>query len=62
VFEGGLEAWVGGIDLDKGCFEASSLVASSGFDPYREKVAEEMLLCEVIVQFKICKHYEEICL
>jgi hypothetical protein len=36
------------------------LVASSEFDPYREKVAEEMLLCEIIVQQRICqKHYDE---
>jgi hypothetical protein len=41
----------GGIDLGKGCFEKlQSLVGSSSeSDPY-EKVAEEMLLCEVIVQ------------
>jgi hypothetical protein len=25
------------------------------FDPYREKVAEEMLLCEIIVQHNICQ-------
>jgi hypothetical protein len=31
--------------------------SSSDFDPYRSKVAEEMLLCEVIVQFKICLNH-----
>jgi hypothetical protein len=36
------------------CFEAAKLVGSSEFDPYRSKVAEEMLLCEIIVQYKIC--------
>jgi hypothetical protein len=46
-----------GIDLGEGCFEKlQSLVSSSSseFDPYRSKVAEEMLLCEVIVQYRIC--------
>jgi hypothetical protein len=34
------------------CFEATKLgCQQQEFDPYREKVAEEMLLCEVIVQF-----------
>jgi hypothetical protein len=45
---------MGGIDLGKGCFEKLKLgCSSSEFDPYREKVAEEMLLCEVIVQYRI---------
>jgi hypothetical protein len=39
-----------GIDLGIGCFEKlQSLVSSSESDPYRSKVAEEMLLCEVII-------------
>jgi hypothetical protein len=29
---------------------SQSLVAAAKFDPYRSKVAEEMLLCEVMVQ------------
>jgi hypothetical protein len=44
------------------CFEKlQSLVGSSSeFDPYRSKVAEEMLLCEVIVQYSICiKHFQK---
>jgi hypothetical protein len=48
--------------ISQGCFEKlQSLVGSSSeFDPYREKVAEEMLLCEVIVQYKICiKHHQK---
>jgi hypothetical protein len=44
----------GGIDLGIGCFEKLPVVCSSEFDPYRSKVAEEMLLCEVIVQYRIC--------
>jgi hypothetical protein len=46
-----------GIDLGEGCFEKlqSLVVSSSNFDPYRSKVAEEMLLCEVIVQFAYAK-------
>jgi hypothetical protein len=31
---------------------------SSRFDPYREKVAEEMLLCEVMVQLEPALHDE----
>jgi hypothetical protein len=31
-------------------------------DPYREKVAEEMLLCEVIIRRICIKHYEKHCL
>jgi hypothetical protein len=50
-----------GIDLGEGCFEKlqSLVVSSSNFDPYRSKVAEEMLLCEVIVQWICKKHYEK---
>jgi hypothetical protein len=38
-----------------------SLVASSSSesDPYRSKVAEEMLLCEVIVQRSTIKHLKK---
>jgi hypothetical protein len=44
VFVGGLEA-DGALISGKGCFEKlQGLVASSEFDPYREKV-EEMLPC-----------------
>jgi hypothetical protein len=32
--------------------------SSSEFDPYRSKVAEEMLLCEVIVQIMHEAHQE----
>jgi hypothetical protein len=46
VFEGGLEGMGEGIDLGIGCLRLQSLVSSSEFDPYRSKVAEEMLLCE----------------
>jgi hypothetical protein len=35
--------------------------AEQRFSPYREKVAEEMLLCEVMVQHRI-KHHRSICL
>jgi hypothetical protein len=49
--------------IDKGCFE-KPFGCSSEFDPYRSKVAEEMLLCEVMVQFSICRKQSrsEICL
>jgi hypothetical protein len=55
VFEGGLEGMDGGIDLG-GCFELQSLVSSSEFDPYRSKVAEEMLLCESSFDEDMLKH------
>jgi hypothetical protein len=60
VFEGGLEGGEG-IDLALLLWEASKFGwQQQEFDPYREKVAEEMLLCEVIVQFKICiKHHQK---
>jgi hypothetical protein len=51
VFEGGLEGMVRAL-ISIGFFEKlqSLVVSSSEFDPHREKVAEEMLLCEVINQ------------
>jgi hypothetical protein len=50
VFEGATGGHGWGIGLGIGCFEKLPVCSSSEFDPYREKVAEEMLLCEVIVQ------------
>jgi hypothetical protein len=59
VFEGGLEG-MGGIDLGIGCFEKLQSWLSAGSSTHRSKVAEEMLLCEVIVQRRICpKHHQK---
>jgi hypothetical protein len=39
-------AWAGALISIRGCFEKlQGLAASSEFDPYRQKVAEEVLLC-----------------
>jgi hypothetical protein len=59
VFEGGLEGMDRALISVLAALKLQSLVGSSSeFDPYRSKVAEEMLLCEVIVQYRICiKHY-----
>jgi hypothetical protein len=54
VFEGGLEGMGEGHDLG-GLFELLSLVGSSSDSTISREVAEEMLLCEVIVQRNICK-------
>jgi hypothetical protein len=35
----------------------SHLIGSTLFDPYREKVTEEMLLCELMLQRRICKSH-----
>jgi hypothetical protein len=58
VFEGGLEAWVGAL-ISVLLFEASKLGCSSSGDPYRSKVAEEMLLCGHRSVQDMPKHYEE---
>jgi hypothetical protein len=50
VFEGGLEGMDGALISVLAALKLQSLVVSSSDDPYRSKVAEEMLLCEVIVQ------------
>jgi hypothetical protein len=50
-----------GVNLGN-CFEKlQQLVCSrsSEFSPYREKVAEELLLCEVMVQYTGSKHNEK---
>jgi hypothetical protein len=60
VFEGGLRA--------RALISVLAVLRSSKlgwqqqqqkFDPYRSKVAEEMLLCEVIVQNRICLKHQE---
>jgi hypothetical protein len=44
----------------KGAFRLLSLIGGSEFDPYREKVTEEMLHCEIMLQRRICRpHIEE---
>jgi hypothetical protein len=40
-------------------FKSLVAAAAVNFDPYRLKVAEEMLLCEVIVQYNIYKHHDK---
>jgi hypothetical protein len=56
VFEGGLEGMGEGIDLGKGCFEKLQVWLAAAVSSTRiEKVAEEMLLCEIIVQMHMHK-------
>jgi hypothetical protein len=44
-----------GKDLGEECYEKLlCLVGSKELDPYREKVAEEMMLCEFMLQQRIC--------
>jgi hypothetical protein len=43
-----------------GCFEKLQSWLAAGSSTHRSKVAEEMLLCEVIVQRRICpKHHQK---
>jgi hypothetical protein len=61
--EGSVEGYAicyrgGGLDIGVGCIEKLvSLVGSREFDPYREKVAEEILLCEFMLQDRICNSH-----
>jgi hypothetical protein len=57
VFEGGLEGMGGGIYRAE-LFEATKLGCSSSGDPYRSKVAEEMLLCGHRSVQVLPKHFE----
>jgi hypothetical protein len=42
------------------CFQRLlHLVGSTPFDPYREKVTEEMVLCELMLQRRICRSHIE---
>jgi hypothetical protein len=64
VFEGGLEGMGEGIDLGIGCFEKLQSLVAAAVSSIRiaRKVAEEMLLCEVIVQRNACQsqHHHEL--
>jgi hypothetical protein len=61
VFEGGLEGMGEALISVLVLWKLQSLVGSSSeFDPYRSKVAEEML-CEVIVQIRICRKTMRLC-